>query len=340
MTRRAIIFSFFFAALVCASALPASAQVGNSIRGKVRNEAGRAMSQILVNLTTGTGTPVDQTVTNNEGDFFFGSLTDTSYGVSISQPDYEPYFESVSFSYQSSENQPGESHTVFITLTSKASVIPPPSFIFAQNVPPAARAAHDRGAALSKESKSAEAVAAYKEAIAAFPQYYDAHFALGYELLKLGRIDDSIAELEAARQINDKDDRVYACFGQALSQQKKFATAAAVYLMASQMRPKEPRYLLMRATALIDQVALMDTTPSPNAAERKQFLDAAAADLDQAYATSNQKLAAVHIQRARMHERLGNKKGAADSLETYLKQSPGAPNAAAIRESIKKLRAA
>jgi tetratricopeptide (TPR) repeat protein len=338
MKRRAAIFSLLF--VVSILTVSASAQTGNAIRGKVRNEAGKAMPQIHVTLTTGTGTPVDQTVTNNEGDFHFGSLVDSSYGVSINQPDYEPVFESVGFSYQASQEQPGETQTVFITLVSKVSAIPPASIIFAQTVPQPARAAYDRGAALTKQSKSEEAIAAYKEAIGAFPQYYDAHFALGYELLKAGRTDDSIAELEAARQINDKDDRVYAAFGQALSQQKKFATAAAVYLMAAQIRPTEPRYLLMRATALIDQVAQMDAKSATNTAERTQFLDSAAADLTQAYTISGQKLAAVHIQRARLYERKGDRKAAADALEAYLKQTPGAPNAAAIRDSIKKLRAA
>jgi TolA-binding protein len=337
MTRRAIVPSVIFLLLAC---LPAAAQTGNSIRGKVRNDAGKAMVQVIVTLTTGTGTPIDQTVTNNEGDFFFGSLVDTSYAVSISQPDYEPVMESVHFSYQGSGNQPGEMQTVFITLTPKSNAIPAPSAVFVQNVPHPARAAYDRAADHSKLNRPDEAIAAYKEAIGAFPQYYDARFALGCELLKAGRVDDAIAELDAANKINPKDDRVYAAFGQALSQQKKFAVAAAAYREAASRRPDEPRYLLMRATALIDHVAWMDSTPSPNAAERKQLLDAAEADLAKAYAASRQKLATVHLQRARLYERQGNRKAAADSLESYLKQTPGAPNAAAIRESIKKLRAA
>jgi tetratricopeptide (TPR) repeat protein len=334
--RRFIVSTLF----ILLAGVPAAAQLGNSVRGKVRNEAGKPMAQVLVTLTTGTGTPVDQAVTTNEGDFHFAGLADTSYGISINQPDHEPAFEPVNFANRASETQPGESQTVFITLAAKVSAIPPPGTLFVQNVPEPARAAFERGAALSKQGKSGEAIAAYREATGVFERYFDARFALGYELLKVGRIDDAIGELDAARQINEKDDRVYACFGEALSRQKKFAVAAAAYLQASRMRPGEPRYLLLRATALIDHVAQMDARPASNAAERKQLLDAADENLTHAYAASQQRLAVVHLQRARLYERQGNRKAAADALEVYLKQMPGAPNAAAIRESIKKLRAA
>ena len=40
---------------------------------------------------------VEQTVTNNEGDFTFSGLTDTSYTVIVSAVDYNPASESVEF---------------------------------------------------------------------------------------------------------------------------------------------------------------------------------------------------------------------------------------------------
>ena len=50
------------------------------------------------------------------------------------------------------------------------------------------------------------------------------------------------------------------------------------------------------------------------------------------------RLAAAPPASARMYERSGDRARAADELEAYLKQNPSATNAAAIRDSIAKLR--
>src|SRR6185503_13382112 len=97
-------------------------------------------------------------------------------------------------------------------------------------------------------------------------------------------------------------------------------------------------YPLMRATALIDQASLLDASKPDSAKARSELLAAAGRDLDSAFTLSGKTLATVHLQRARMFERQGEKKRAADELDAYLKQVPNAPNAAAIRESIAKLR--
>ena len=94
----------------------------------------------------------------------------------------------------------------------------------------------------------------------------------------------------------------------------------------------------MRATVLVDQATLLDPSKPESAEARRTLLEAAGRDLDRAFATSGGTLAAVHLQRARMYERAGERGRAADELEAYLKQNPGAANAAAIRESIAKLR--
>src|ERR1700682_317144 len=102
-------------ALVVLSSLSAHAQQGNSIRGKVRNSSGVNMSQVIVSIETGNGSPFSQTATNNEGDFFFGGLTGTSYVVVISAPDYNPVSEHVDFVNRTGPDSPGESRTIDIT---------------------------------------------------------------------------------------------------------------------------------------------------------------------------------------------------------------------------------
>ena len=60
--------------------------------------------------------------------------------------------------------------------------------------------------------------------------------------------------------------------------------------------------------------------------------------LARAHQVSGKKLAAVHLQLARLYEKRGDRNRAAGELEQYLK-SPEAKNSAAIRDAIRKLRA-
>src|SRR5258708_16905626 len=140
------------ALLVVLISLNARAQQGNSIRGKVRNSSGVNMSQVIVSIETGNGSPFSQTATNNEGDFFFGGLTDTSYVLVISAPDYNPVSEHVEFVNRTGPNNPGASRAIDITLTPKGNVPPPrPGLTFLQNIPKAAQTPYKSALKLSKQ---------------------------------------------------------------------------------------------------------------------------------------------------------------------------------------------
>lgn len=317
---------------------------GHSIRGKVRNSAGQSLARVTVDLQTGNGSTINQTVTNNEGDFSFTGLTDTTYMIVISATDYQPVNERVEFYRVTDLNTPGETRTIEIALVPKSSeaVSNTPSVrrpAFVQNVPPVARDAFDRGMKLLKEGKSSESIAALQEATKNFPDYFDAHFAMANELIKLDRLAEAIAELEHARRINSKDDRVYQSFSVILVKQKKYAVAAAVLGEASKLNPNDPQILVMRGSALIDQAQTIDPSKSKeSAAERNSVFDMAEKDLMKAYEMSSKKLISVYLQMARLYEKKGDRARAADELESYLKLSPDAKNADAIREAIKKLR--
>lgn len=319
----------------------AKAQNGNSVKGKVVTESGKPVSAIIVTIENGLGTLVGQTTTNNEGDFFFGGLQGGSYFVLVSEVAYQPAREKIEFAVEPDGERPGENQYLHVTLTPKPGApLPTTGTVFVQNVPPAARDAFDRGSKLSRENKSAEAVAAFREAVQAFPEYFDAHVALAGELVKANDMQGATKELDAANRVNPKSPRVYAMFGSVLSSQKKFAVAAAAFGEAARLAPTDSQYPLLRATVLIDQASITDTATPAGSKMRSDLLAAAAKDLDRSFELSGRSLAAVHMQRARLHEREGNRAAAADELEAYLKAVPNAPNAAAIRESVAKLRAA
>jgi Tfp pilus assembly protein PilF len=300
-----------------------------------------SLAQIGVDLQTGNGSLISQTVTNNEGDFFFTDLGGNSYTVIISAPDYNPVSERVDFVRTVSAGEPGEIRNVEITLVPKdVPRTPSPGTTFIQNVPQAARNALTRALVLSKEGKGELALALLREALKISPDYFDARFALGNELIKAGRLSEAIAALDEARRINPKDSRVYQTFGLVLMQQKKYGVAAAVFAEAARLNQLDPQPPLLRAMALIEYAALLNSADAKTSeAERNATLSEAETNLTRAFELSGQKLASVHLQRARIYERRGEFARAAAALEQYLQEKPDAANAGAIREAIRKLRA-
>jgi len=321
-----------------ASATDALAQ-GHIIRGKVRNSAGVNITQITVSLESGNGGLINQTVTNNEGDFSFSGLSDTSYLVTVSAPDFIPASERVEFVRNIGPGDPGEIRSVEITLVRKDVRVPRAGLRFVQDVPEAALKAFDVGVKLIRGGRAQDGQRAIEQAVSLFPDYFDARFLLAGELIKLGRLDEAIKQLNEAQRINPKDDRVWSAFGTVLARQHKYAVAARVFAEAAKLNPLDPQHHLMRATVLVDHASTIDAAKSKDTAtEREQTLLLAEESLKRVSALSNGKLSAAHLQLARLYERKGERTRAADQLEEYLSLNPDAKNAGAIRDAIKKLR--
>ena len=160
MNLRKMIFGILGLLVFFMSAVGIFAQ-GHSIRGKVRNAEGTSVPRATVALER-NGAMIDQTVTNNEGDFFFSGLTDTSYVVIASAVDYNPGREGVDFVKQVDPTTPGETRTIEITLTAREFMRPPRAGLnFVQDVPRAARDAFDSGMKLTRAKRRLEAIAAY-----------------------------------------------------------------------------------------------------------------------------------------------------------------------------------
>lgn len=334
--RTTALITFALALLICLGSSAFSQ--GHTIRGKVRNSLGANVGRASITLEK-NGAPVDQTVANNEGDFTFTGLTETSYTVLVSAPDYNPASESVEFVRATATEQPGEMRTVEIILTAKGGLRPPRAGLtFVQDIPKAARSAFDSGIKFARENRISEAISAYENAIAIFPNYFDAHLVLANELAKQGKFPDAIKHLDEARRVNAKDDRVYDLFARVMMQQRKYAVAARIYSEASRLNPAESQYQLAQAMAMIEQASLIDPAKSKMAAEERSFaLDESERILLQLI-KQNENLADAHLQLARVYEKKGDRSRAAGELERYLRKAPNAKNAGQIREAIKKLR--
>jgi len=295
---------------------------GNILIGKVRRESGPPLSNVLVELQTGNGVLISQTVTTNEGDYAFSGLTGASFILVVNEPNHQPFSERVELT-RTATTRPGERVRVDLVLKPKEKAATQPAgTVFQQDVPETALKAYRRGMRLLAERRSDEGMAALQEAINIMPKYFDAHFGLGLELLRLHRLPDATRELEKARAINPKDGRLYHTFGMVLYELKNYSVAATVFEAAERLNPANAELRLMRGAALIETGRL-------NEAED---------EIARADQISSHKLPIVHLHLARVYEKRGNRSRAADELESYLRQKPEADNAAAIREAIKKLR--
>jgi tetratricopeptide (TPR) repeat protein len=312
-------------ALVLSLLLPAvaiSQSDGNVLIGKVREESGRPLANVLVELQTGNGVIFAQTVTTNEGDYAFSGLAGASFILVINDANHELFSERVELT-RTATGRPGERLRVdlVLKLRDKAKAAPAGT-VFHQEIPEAALKAYRYGMRLLAERKSDQGISALREALKIMPTYFDAHFALGLEMFRLHRLNDAVQELEQARTVNPRDSRLYHTFGLVLYEQKNYKVAADVFEAAARLNPSNAEALLMRGAALIEIGRLNEAEEAISRADQ----------------ISSHKLPMVHLHLARVYEKRGDRSRAADELESYLRQNPLADNASAIRDAIKKLR--
>ena len=326
---RAALLAFAFLSM------DAIAQAQNkSIMGKIRSTNGTTVNDAIVELRVGGGGIVGQTVTRNDGDFSFGGLTGGEYEVAITVAGYEPAVQVVRFS-ETGRMSFAEVLNVEVMIKPKpnASLLAPPGTSYVQNVPKPARAAYEKAVSRLRDGKPEEAVALFREAIADFNEYFDAHFALGKELFRQGKDKDALEELERARQINDRQDAVFFVFGMVMLKQQKFVVAEFAFRETTRLNPNNVGSHYYRGLSLIE-IAMRGSDES----QRTRDLAEAEKELTRALDISDKRLSAVYYQRARIYQNRGDNTAAVRELESLLKAEPDAKNAATVRAMIEKLR--
>lgn len=200
-----------------------------------------------------------------------------------------------------------------------------------RGAPAAAREAYDAGVAHLKQGRASAGIASLREAVRLHPDYFDAHFALAMELGRRDeKIDEALVSLEQARRIEDRNPRVYFLFGTLMARQGKFAVAELAFREAIDRDPMNAQSYFSHALTLIE-LARKDR-------EKAARLDEAERDLNRALILSGRKMFSAYLQLARVREQRGDRRAAAEMLETYLKHQPNDRNAASIRGAIARLR--
>jgi len=310
-----------------------SAQGGSVLEGKVVTPSGtQPTAPVRVKLTF-NGRPIHETFTDLSGRFTFPGLKSGTYQLTAEGDGL--MFETTAVSADiPAFGGSGQSFTQDVQLrpiSHKPNSGPGVVNVFTQNVPAAAKQALDAGLKLAGEGKTPEAIENMRKAIQIFSSYFDAHLQLGNVFLKTDQLQDAIAELDKAREINPNDERAYQSFGLLLMKQRNYAVAVAVFAEAARLNPENPVNAVMRATALIHQAAGSEE-------DRSLLLSRAEIALSQASNLSENKLKPDTMTMALFYELKGDLERAAAELESYMKKNPQLKNSAALQSEIKRLR--
>jgi tetratricopeptide (TPR) repeat protein len=321
-----------FLFLYLASFSFAFAQGANVLEGKVITPSGIQPTHPVRVKITMNGRPIYETFTDLSGRFSFPGLSRGTYQLTA-EGDGRTFETTTVAADIPAFGTGAQGFTQDIQLrpiSHKPNAQPGVVNAFSQNVPPAAKQALDVGIKLAEEGNTEAAIENMRKAIQVFPQYFDAHLQLGNVLLKIDQLQESIAELDKAREINPNDERAYQSCGLLLMKQRNYAVAVAIFAEAARLNPENPLNAVMRATALIHQAAGSE-------AERSTLLSRAEIALNQASTLSENKVKPDAMTMAMFYEMKGEPERAAAELEAYLKKT-SLKNPAPIQNEIKRLR--
>jgi Tfp pilus assembly protein PilF len=319
--------------LVSASRVP---QGRNAIYGRVFGESHRPVPDVYVELLDDVNSTLRQVKTDAAGRFTFDGLLNGRYIVRVRPygTDYTEQSQEVTLAAVSTVRGSG-SDTQHIDINLRVNeraaytgpFAPGPSFVFAQDVPQAAKKLYEDGVRYLRDKKEQEGLESLKKSLEVFPDYYLALDRLGAEyavrgIAKPAYLQAGLILLTRAVEINP--DGFPSVFGLGWTQYQLGLNAEAIET-------------LRRATTLYGKSADAHLWLG-KALKRGSALDQAEAALKRAKELTNGKVGEVHRQLAGLYIDQKRYREAADELELVLKVEPNVVDAEKIRGLVKQLR--
>ncbi|MDQ3743839.1 MAG: tetratricopeptide repeat protein [Acidobacteriota bacterium] len=291
------------------------------IQGHVISPTGKLPDtriRITLNSTNG-GTR--QTTADDDGNFTFSGIEGGPYDLLIDAgKDYETARESVYVE----AGHPIYNVPVYLRLKPEAN----PALA---GVPKAALDLFQKALEAERKGENDKAMSLLSEAIAQYPQFGLAHGELGMLYYRAGKIDQALEEMKVAEKAVPDDPQVQMNYGMVLVEKKDYAEAEKQLRRAAKRLDKSAQLHTLLGVAVMRQRGTDPATAEAKLAEaEKEFQQSIKLGGDPA-GRAHYYLGGIYWSR---HE---NKK-AAQELELYLKQSPNAPDAQQVRDTIKKLR--
>ena len=295
---------------------------GNAISGMIITSNGRLQRRVSVRLQTMTkGDRV--AMTDDNGTFAFRGLPNGSYTIVIEkEKEFEPYRQSVDI--RQFPGTPPQVYTLSVRLDLKREANLKPGVLNADlaNVPPAAVAFYQKALEKSQGGKNGEAVDLLKKAIAEYPKFALALTELAVQYQRLDQLDKAEASLKSALEITPDAFAPLVNYGIVLVRLKRFAEAETELRLALKQKEQSAvaHFYLGRALAYSGK------------------FDEAKKELDVSLDLGGDDMKEAHRYLAGVYSALGDKQRAAAELETYLRLAPKSPDAAQLRELIRKLK--
>jgi Tfp pilus assembly protein PilF len=308
-----------------ASAVP---QGRSSISGFVFVNERQPLSDIYVELVNDMYSTVGRTKTTGSGRYTFNGLSNGNYkvkvlpyGTDFAEQTIDVTVAAISFDSRRS-GVDNVQLDIYLKPRANTSPLAAPGTVFAQQVPEAAKKFYETGINQLREKKDKEAFESLKGALEIFPTYYLALDRLGTEYLQRGYHDAARILLTRAIEVNPRGFSSTAGLGWALYNLGHNEEAIENLQRATTLYDKSPYAYLWMGMAL----------------KKASKLERAEAAFKRAKETSNDKIAEVHWQMARLYSEQNRYTEAANALELFLKSQTDARDAEKIKQMIARLK--
>ncbi len=295
--------------------------------GRVSDTSGRAVPNVRVLAIDENFQPIRTIFVDGSGQFFVRGLSPGRYQfrVETTGTPYQEY-ETGWIELQSVRLRPGgtENYPLDIVLKFKPnkSAGSRAEAVFVQNVPDNARVFYESGAKNFRDGQADDGVAALKQALNLFPDYFQALELLGKEMVKAGRYEEGLPVLSRAVKVNPRAAASHYALGVAYLKLGQLDSAIESLNKSASFSPTNANTQMMLGLAFRQNKQL----PESEAAFKKalQLGGAAAAE--------------AHFYLAGLYEKQKRFAAAAVELELYLKEAKDINAPDKIREMIRGLK--
>ncbi len=310
-----------------------AAQVRNEITGHIFDTARRPIEKVRVELLDDVYAQISQTRTDGSGRYAFSGISAGNYQVKVYSDgtNFEEQTKSVDIvNYRSTATtsgmRGGEFRQVDFVLKVRGAakgVGGITGTVFAQDIPPPARAAYESAIKdLGNEKSAEQGITGLQRAIDLYPKYFLALERLGVEYAKRQQYEPARTTLAKAVEVNPRADQSMYWLGIAQYKLKQNPAAIETLRRAVTLTPNSINAQMGLGIALY--------------AEGK--FNEAETHFKQASKIGDKRIPIVHLHLAQLYDKTKRFKEEANELDLYLQEQPTDPNAEKYRKAIENLR--
>jgi tetratricopeptide (TPR) repeat protein len=308
--------------------------ISAEIHGQVRLAEGDApANNVLVKIESygGGGGRAEQIVTDRTGKFRFSGLSPAQYLVTAHAAGFNDARQVVDLQAASSD------YLVFRLVEDRPilnKTATPTSKVVNANVPPEAQKEFDAGRAALLNKELAKGILHFEKAVKIYSEFLEAQLALGTALMDLQRWPEAEQALQRALEIDPGTANALFALGEIYYRQSKSAEAEKTLKQGLALAPRSARGHLT--------LALVYWQVASGAKNQRE----ARVDFENSYREVKQTvslepgLAEAHVLKGNLLLRAQRGNEALSEFQEYLRLDPMGPHSAAVRELIKRIRAA